>query len=127
MISFILVAWFSIAKWVYESTLNNILEITFLCNLGITSASVLVDEHKTKIAVYVSTSIAFTLFVCIVMYHILRQLLLTRHGSALKKKLSSNRTMLLEQKDAERVPSNTQRQKKVTFTVVELKQSLLET
>lgn len=52
MISFILIAWFSIAKWVYESTLNNILEITFLCNLGITSASVLVDEYECCVHIY---------------------------------------------------------------------------
>ncbi len=91
------------------------------------SASVLVKDNKTEIAVYTSTSVAFILFVGIVMYHTLRWLLCTKYASALKKKFLQNRTLLAEQKDTDRVVLNTQNQEKVTFTVVELKQSLLET
>ena len=61
------------------------------------------------------------------MYHTLRWLLCTKYASALKKKLLQNRTLLTEQKDTDRVVLNTQNQEKVTFTVVELKQSLFET
>lgn len=71
IISFVLVGWFSLAGGVYESWLNNFLEIVFLCNLGITSATVFFDKQNTKIAVFTSTTVAFIIFVCIVLCHAL--------------------------------------------------------
>ncbi len=45
VMSFILVAWFSIAKWMYESLLNNILEITFIY----TDRAVLNTQNQEKV------------------------------------------------------------------------------
>ena len=89
LLSFALIGLFSLAKGVYESSLNNFLEITFLCNLGMTSAAVLFDKRHTKIAVIISTTVALTMFVCIVLYHAVRRLLLTKCGLSLKELMIS--------------------------------------
>ena len=125
IVSFALIGWSSVAKGVYERQLNNILEVIFLCNLGITSALVLFDKHNTKVAVNTSTSIALIIFIYIIIYHAQRQLLLTKLGSCLKKKCSVN-ISILEQKDADSAVSIVQSQRDVSSTVVELKEPLLD-
>ena len=134
VVIFVLVGWFSLAKGVYESFLNNFLEITFLCNLGITSAVVLVDRQHTKVAIYISTGTAFITFVCIILYHVVKQLLLTKLGSKVKGRLTS--TCLSKGKDGDIVNQNLtesnlslsggQVHNTVTSTTVELKEPLLE-
>ena len=88
-VSVLLLGWLSSANWVYDSPLNNFLEIIFLSNLGLTSAAVLFDVSNGKSgpgAIYLSTSIAFALLVFIILYHIHRQLVLTKLGSKLTVK-----------------------------------------
>ena len=75
---------------VYESALNNFLEIFFLCNIIITSVAVFFNLHHHKnspVAIYLSTSVTLVIFVAIVLYHALRQLQLTKFGSKLKVKV----------------------------------------
>ena len=75
---------------VYESALNNFLEVFFLCNIIITSAAVsfnLYNQRSSPVAIYLSTSVTLVIFVAIIAYHALRQLQLTRFGSKLKVKL----------------------------------------
>ena len=91
LLSFALIGLFSLARGVYESLLNNFLEITFLCNLGMTSAAVLFDKRHTNIAVIISTTVAFTVFVFIVLYHAVRRLLLTKCGSNCKELMLTKR------------------------------------
>ena len=86
IVSVVLLGWLSSANWVYDSPLNNFLEITFLGNLGLTSAAVLFNVSNGKscpAAIYLSTSIAFALLIFIILYHIYRRLVLTKLGSKL--------------------------------------------
>ena len=132
-ISFALVGWISLVKGVYESSLNNLLEVTFLINLGMTSAAVLFDKHNTRVAIYVSTSTAFVFFVCIIFYHTVKWLLLTKLGSKVKGILLSlaklkdvgtaNRDTVLGRSQ---FAAGEQVHLGVTSTTVELKEPLLE-
>ena len=75
---------------VYESTLNNILDIFFLCNIIVVSAAVsfnLYNQRNNPVAIYLSTSVTLVIFVAIVLYHALRQLQCTKFGSRLKVKI----------------------------------------
>ena len=76
---------------VYESALNNYLEIFFFCNIIITSAAVSFNLYNQRpsspTAIYISTSVTLVIFVAIVLYHALRQLQLTKFGSRLSVKL----------------------------------------
>ena len=128
--SVILLAWLYVSGWIYESILNNILELIFLLNLTLTSAAALFELSNQKhspAVIYTSTGIAFIVFVGIVIYHAQRQLRLTAKGA----KLTSKLTQLLHSKTDEDV-EEVQLQRKlespqeVTHTVVELTQPLLE-
>ena len=129
LLSFALIGLFSLVKGVYESSLNNFLEIAFLCNLGMTSAAVLFDKRNTKVAVSISTCIAFTIFICIIIYHAQRRLLVTKCGSKLKEVMLAkfikkgrenfNRDILTPLESVGR-------QLSVASTIVELKEPLLE-
>ena len=127
VVSFALVGWSSVAGGVYESPLNNFLEILFLCNLGITSAAVLFDKEHNTVAVYISTSVTFTVFIGIILYHAQRQLLATKLGSELKKKVFDLKRRNVESTNkVRRLQSSNQNQSGVSCTVVELKEPLLE-
>ena len=89
-VSVVLLGWLSSANWVYNSPLNNFLEIIFLGNLGLTSAAVLFNVSNGKsspAAIYFSTSVAFALLIFIILYHIYRRLVLTKLGSKLTVKV----------------------------------------
>ena len=133
IVTFAPMGWFSFTKWIYESSLNNFLEITFLCNLGITSAAVLFDTQtrSNRTAVYSSTSIALVLFVGIILYHAQRQLLLTKLGSKLERRML--KVFVLKEghegstnENVRQMLSSSQGQRGVTSTVVELKEPLLD-
>ena len=131
IISIALIGWLSLAKGVYESSLNNFLELMFLSNLAITSAVVLVDRQHTKVAIYISTGTAFITFVCIILYHIVKQLLLTKLGSKVKGVLQSF-PLLIKSKVGDIVDndlalrqSHGQTHTAVTSTTIELKAPLL--
>ena len=89
-VSLLLLGWFSSANWVYESQLNNYLEIFFLANLGLTAATVFFNIHNKKdssTAIYISSGTTFFLFVCIILYHIKKRLVLSKLGSKLIQKV----------------------------------------
>ena len=89
-VSIVLLGWLSSANWVYESPLNNLLEILFLANLGLTSAAVSFNIFNGKngpAAIYLSTSITFVVFIFIILHHIHRRLVLTKLGSKLTIKV----------------------------------------
>ena len=79
-------------QWVYESFLNNCLEIVFLSNLGLTSMAILFkySNYKTRhssTVIYISTGITFAIFIWIIINHAQKQLFSTRAGAKLKMKL----------------------------------------
>ena len=82
LVSFGLVGWLGVCRWVYEYPLNNFLEVVFISNLGITSAAVYFDKGNT-VTINISTILALTMFIAIILYHLLRRLL------ELKKRLMS--------------------------------------
>ena len=89
-VSILLLGWLSSANWVYESPLNNFLEILFLANLGLISAAVsfnIFNGNYSPAAIYLSTSIAFVVFIFIILYHVHRRLVLTKLGSKLTVKV----------------------------------------
>ena len=133
VISIALIGWLSLAKGVYESSLNNFLELMFLSNLAITSAVVLVDRQHTKVAIYISTGTAFITFVCIIFYHVVKQLLLTKLGSKVRIALQSVLVLIKNKVGGDTVNNDLalrqthgQTHTSVTSTTVELKEPLLE-
>ena len=126
VVSFALLGWFSFTKWVYRNTLNNVLEIVNLCNLGVTATVIFFDLHNQKhspVAIYISTSFAFVQFVCIILYHAWKQLLLTRCSSNLMIKFFSLRKDHEEDtlvKSGKTGKKNQLRSNTVTSTVVEV-------
>ena len=128
VISFVLLAWLYLTRWIYESLLNNCLEFVFLLNLGLTSSATLFYGTHSLIVICTSTGIAFVLFAVILLYHFQRQLFLSKVGAKLKKKLAKYRP----QRDREETSTQLQTTKhestkQVTYTlIVELTQPLLE-
>ena len=90
--SFILLAWLYFTRWIYESFLNNCLEVVFLLNLGLTATAFLlgfsIKKHNfSTIAIHTSTGVAFIIFITIVICHAQRKLFLSKFGIRLKNKL----------------------------------------
>ena len=91
--SFILLVWLYFTRWIYESFLNNFLELIFILNLGLTSTAFLLGFSTKKhnistTAIHTSTGITFIIFIIIIAYHAQRKLLLTKFGIRLKNKLN---------------------------------------
>ena len=135
-VSFGLLGWLGFGQWVYEHPLNNFLEVTFLCNLGITSAATAILSGKSKnVAIQISTAVTLITLIGIIIYHVQKRLLLTKFGSKLKKRISNY--IAAKQKE---VNSNgyelrqsrsdsihcSECQRDVTCTTIELKEPLLE-
>ena len=129
LFSTFLIAWLYFTRWVYKKFLNNCLEIFFLGNLSITSTAMLFqfsNNHRSSAVIFVSSGLTCILFSGIVLYHAQRQLFRTRAGAKLKKKLALR--FKRENKDIEELqpPAKHDSPKKVTHTVIELRQPLLE-
>ena len=128
LISFGLVGWLGVCRWVYEYPLNNFLEVVFLSNLGLTSVAVYFEKGNT-VAINISTILALTMFIAIILYHLLRQLLLTRCGLELKKRLTKNEEEATICCESIGQPiSDGKRTSEVTYSVVsiDLNEPLLE-
>ncbi len=122
-VSVVLLGWLSSANWVYNSPLNNFLEIIFLGNLGLTSAAVLFNISNGKsspAAIYLSTSVAFALFIFIVLYHIYRRLVLSKLSSKLAIKVMQ--VLPIKNVTNTNIDSSTSGHNEVTSTMVELNQ-----
>ena len=59
LLSFTLLAWLYFTRWIYKSLLNNLLELIFLLNLGLTAIICLFHISSNKHAVY-SATITYT-------------------------------------------------------------------
>ena len=119
---------------VYKKLYLNIIEYSFFLNLGVLASgtlytSTITGQGQTAVA-YTSVSIAFVLFITIVVFHILTKLKSTQHCNwisvrKLKVKLSKLRSALKKLCCKEkRLHQNTP--PKVTHATVELRESLLE-
>ena len=129
--TFVLVGWSCLARGVYNSSINNFLETLFLCNLGITSAAVLYNKHNTEVAVQISTIVTFITFVFIILGHALKQLLRTKRGSMIKEKILDKLSFVKRKErssmnELSQSASDHNLSKRVTSTIVELKEPLLE-
>ena len=125
-----------LAGSVYKTWYLNIIEYSFFLNLGVLASATfyttVTGQGQTAVA-YTSVSIAFVLFIIIVVFHILTKLKSTQHCNwisvnivrKLRVKLSKLRSGLKKLCCKERRPhQNTQ--PRVTHTTVELRESLLE-
>ena len=121
---------------VYKELYLNIIEYSFFLNLGICASATLyttvTGQGQTAVA-YTSVSIAFVLFIIIVVFHILTKLKSSQHCNwisvnivrKLRVKLSKLRSALKKLCCKERRPhQNTP--PRVTHATVELRESLLE-
>ena len=139
-INLLVIAVFSIAlltwlymyftRWVYESFLNNCLEVFFLCNLSLTSIATLFelsDGSRSPTVICTTTGAVFVVFVAIILYHATRMLLLSRVGEKLKKavvskrEINNNPNLQINDPNLSIKPLG-----EVSCTVVELTQPLLD-
>ena len=129
VISFGLLTYFAGTKRVYKNKIPNYLEVIFLCNLGLTSAAVQFElangsEHSS-VPVNISTGFTVVVFLGITFYHAQRQVSCTTLGSKLKMKVINLITLGSETLSGPQV-QDFSTNLKVTSTVVELKEPLLE-
>ena len=86
--SALLLIWLFLSGGVFQSKINNRLEIFFLCNLIITSFATQFERSNkivSPVVIHVSTGIAFVVFMGIILYHAQKQLHLTKAGTKMKK------------------------------------------
>ena len=127
--SFILVTWFYFTGGIYESQLNNCLELTFLLNLGLSSSAVLYElanNKRTSAPAYSSTIITLLIFLGIIFYHAQRRLFLTKTGAKLREKLQHFWLKSHERDDNVELQTGQLESQHVTFTTVELTSPLLD-
>ena len=121
-VALVLLGWLSSANWVYDSPLNNFLEIFFLGNLGLTAAAVsfnISNGKNSPAVIYLSTSVAFALLIFIVLYHIYRRLVLTKCGLKLAIQALSLKNTNKRDNLSGPIPS-TSSHNEVTSTTVDL-------
>lgn len=135
VVAFALLGWFSFANWVYRNTLNNILEVVNLSNLGIAATAVffnLYNKNQSQVATFISTSITFVIFIICVSYHIQKRLFDTTLGSNFKTRLmkfvSSSIISRCNKKDISITgrKNNQLATRKVTSTIIEVERTSLE-
>ena len=126
-ISFALIVWLYFTKWVYTTRLNNILEVISLSNLCLTSTAIIFElsrNNRSPIVMYISSGVAFSLFIIIVLYHAQRQFGLTIARAVLKiKNLIPMKSQTVSKSHDLKLDKP---QMEVTNTVVELSELLLE-
>ena len=126
-----------LAGSVYKKWYLNMIEYSLFLNLGVLASATLytstvIGQGQTAVA-YTSVSIAFVLFIIIVVFHILTKLKSTQHYNwisvnivrKLRVKLSKLRSALKKLCCKERSPRHNT-QPRVTHATVELRESLLE-
>ena len=126
-----LLVWLYFTGWVYESFLNNCLEVFFLCSLRLTSTAALFElsnNSQSSAVIYASTGTTFVVFFGILLYHAQGRLLLSRVGVKLKKFIQavSKRNVADDPNlQVDNLNLNVEPSGNVTCTVIELTQSLL--
>ena len=122
-VSVLLLCLISSFGWIYEKPINNCLEAVFLANIGITSAAIsfnLANKIDSPLAIDISVGLTFALVVLIVLYHVQRQLLLTKPGLKLKTRFLKAISMTEHAKDViTESQSLATQQRKITSTVLQ--------
>ena len=114
---------------VYKKLYLNIIEYSFFLNLGILASATLyttvTGQGQTAVA-YTSVSIAFVLFIIIVVFHILTKLKSTQHCNWTSVNILSKFRSALKKLCCKERRSHQNTQPTVTHATVELRESLLE-
>ena len=131
LFTFILLTWFYFSGGIYESLLNNCLELTFLLNLGLSSSAILYElanNKRTSAPAYASTITTLCIFIGIVFYHAQRRLFLTKVGTRLKDKVHHKLSMIMCKRDenVELQTNQLELSQQVTFSTVGLTTPLLD-
>ena len=134
LVSVCLLTYFAAIGGSYQRKMHNYLELTSLCNLCLTLGTVLYELSNSKhssLPIIVSTSIAFVTFSGIVFCHAQKLLFLTSVGAKMKTKVAqfysrfpNNSVLKIKADRTDHCVQQTST--KVTSTVVELKEPLLE-
>ena len=128
IISFILILWLYFIQWVYVSSFINILEVVSLGNLCLTSVVILFDFSRNRdspIPMYISSGIAFALFIMICIYHAFKQNHIRNVVTALiikAKEKFCNKVINADHGE----PNLDVPKDEITHTVVELSELLLD-
>ena len=86
VVSLCLLAYLSLIGGIYKQWLLNVLEVSFILNLGIMSGAVGLYQNDTKKVLQITNAsvvIAFNLFIVIILYHSILKVLKFRNGRAL--------------------------------------------
>ena len=132
--TFSLFAYLSITGGVYKFWWLNVIESAFIMNLGLLSAAglykVAADVSIAPIT-YTSTSIAFILFVVIVLHHIVTKVSETKYGEVLianiKKFVNNRQQQETELESVDESITENSLESTVTYSEVELREPLLAT
>ena len=117
----------------YRKWYNNVLESSFILNLAIlalASYQVKVEGGSQAAAAYTSVSVAFTTFICIIMYHVTERIVESRtwrtHARPTLQRFCNSLTHRRNRQGTiEMVVPPTATPPPVTTTFIELRESLL--
>ena len=126
VISNILLTYLAMTRWIYKNIVNNFLELICLLNLSITSMAILFDLSNGKrspAAIFTSTSMAFALFVTVIIYHVIQKLLGIQLIADMKKKIVE-KFKRNQHDQVNEVNSPEDEPKVITTTVIELTDEL---
>ena len=131
VLTFILLIWFYFSGGIYESQLNNCLELAFLLNLGLSSSAVLYElanNKRTSAPAFVSTMTALLIFIGIIVYHAQRRLFLTKVGAMFKDEVHHKwaRVVCKRGESLELQTSPLELSHQVTFSTIGLMSPLLD-
>ena len=132
--AFSLFAYLSIIGGVYKFWWLNVIESAFIMNLGLLSAAGLykmAGDMSIALITYTSTSIAFVIFIVIVLYHIIIKVSETKCGKVtvanIKKFVNSLRQRETELEPVDKYITKNGLESIVTYSEVELREPLLAT
>ena len=126
VISFGLLTYLAATRGIYKNTFPNYLELFFLCNLGLTSAAVqyeFASNAHSSVSIKLSTGVTALVFVGIIAFHALRQILKIPFGARMQNNVMRLISLKKEvSRDIQLPPGSAQ----VTSTIIELKEPLIE-
>ena len=134
-VSVAILTYFAATKGIYKSNLPNYLEAFFVCNLGLTAAAVQHEQANNnelnQTPINISAGLTFIVFVGILLYHTLRQILRFPFGEHLHQKIVNmvrlKRASTTDDSEIIDQGASMSEFQSVTSTVVELKEPLIDT
>ena len=134
-VSVAILTYFAATKGIYKSNLPNYLEAFFVCNLGLTAAAVQHEQANNnelnQTPINISAGLTFIVFVGILLYHTLRQILRFPFGEHLHQKIVNmvclKRASTTDDSEITDQEASMSEFQSVTSTVVELKEPLIDT